>query len=497
MRFIDQLPENPDPEQYGVYPLSVRYTYGGIAFMARLPERDLLIASSGFGFSGSGFAAGNRSWTAAELTHENAAVLRRVFSDTAPTAVLRRDRTVGVGDRLGIAAPGHIRVFRRYDAVPILAQQSIRELTLTGRTFENVLDSASWGVFREGYTGSFGADGDHLKTPAEVRLALSCGCTMITLDCSEHIHSEAAAMTDAAVAQAYHPDVVLEKKYLGKTFRVGETKVSFSEAAFRRMSLIYNEAITFAVSIYQEFFAGQDERLDFELSIDETSTPTDPAQHYYIARELLDRGVCLATIAPRFCGEFQKGIDYIGDLGQFEQEFAQHAEIARHFGYKLSIHSGSDKFAVFPIIGRYTQGRFHLKTAGTNWLEAMAIIAEHDPALYREVHAYALTTAFAEARKYYHVTTDLAKIPPLGALSDADLPSLLTQNDARQLIHITYGLILNAKNPDGSDRFRTRLYADWRKYEEEYDRRLDAHIGRHLSALYSGFPTQSCQEESL
>ena len=203
MRFIDQLPENPDPEQYGVYPLSVRYTYGGIAFMARLPERDLLIASSGFGFSGSGFAAGNRSWTAAELTHENAAVLRRVFSDTAPTAVLRRDRTVGVGDRLGIAAPGHIRVFRRYDAVPILAQQSIRELTLTGRTFENVLDSASWGVFREGYTGSFGADGDHLKTPAEVRLALSCGCTMITLDCSEHIHSEAAAMPAISSALSY------------------------------------------------------------------------------------------------------------------------------------------------------------------------------------------------------------------------------------------------------------------------------------------------------
>ena len=485
--YVKELPQNPDAAQYGVYPRSVKHTFGGTAFMAREDGGDRLIASASLGFAGPVFTADGRRWTEAELTHENALVLRSRFPFTAPSSVLKKDRTVGVGDRLGIATPGHIRVFEAYDAYPVFAQQSIRELTLTDRTFENVLDCASYAVFREGYTKGFGADGDHLKTADEVRYAIGCGYTMITLDCSEHIRNDVPELTAAQVAEQYRPDPALEKKYLGKTFAVGGAQISFSEDAFRRMCLIYNDAIDFAVSIYHEFFSGRDDALDFEISIDETATPTEPAQHFYIASELLARGVKPATIAPRFCGEFQKGIDYIGDLAQFEREFAVHADIARLFGYKLSIHSGSDKFSVFPIIGKYTQGRFHLKTAGTNWLEAMAVIAEQDPALYREVHAYALDEAFGAARKYYHVTTDLSKIPALSGLTDAQLPTLFAQNDARQLIHITYGLILTAKNPDGSFRFRTRLYADWDKYREEYYRRVQNHIGRHLARLYDGF----------
>ena len=199
------------------------------------------------------------------------------------------------------------------------------------------------------------------------------------------------------------------------------------------------------------------------------------------------RWVQPATIAPRFCGEFQKGIDYIGDLAQFEKEFAGHAAIARKFGYKISVHSGSDKFSVFSIVGKYTEGVFHLKTAGTNWLEAMKVIAEHEPSLYREIHQYALDEAFVEARKYYHVTTNLNNIPALSTLSDEELPALFQNNDSRQLIHITYGLILNEKNPDGSFAFKDRMYAAWRKYSEELDTNIANHIGHHLEKLYSGF----------
>ena len=114
------------------------------------------------------------------------------------------------------------------------------------------------------------------------------------------------------------------------------------------------------------------------------------------------------------------------------------------------------------------KGHFHLKTAGTNWLEAMAVIAEHDPGLYREIHQYALDTAFDDARRFYHVTTDVNNIPALDTLADADLITLFGNEDARQLIHITYGHILNLKNEDGSFKFRDRLYAAWRKYDEEY-----------------------------
>lgn len=460
---------------------------GCTAFLAALPERDVLIAEGTLGFSGEAFAAAGKSWTVCELTHENALRLREVFPFTAPVPVLREKRTVGVGDRLGIAAPGHIRVFEKYDAFPVLAQQSIRELKLTNRSFEDVLDAASWGVFRAGFRKGFGADGDHLKTREEVRYALDCGYTMITLDCSEQIRNDVTALSEAEVLRQYQPNPELEELYLEKRFTVGGCEICFEADAFRRMTLIYNAAIDFAVEIWQEFFAGSDNAPDFEISIDETATPTTPEQHYYVASELLRSGVKPATVAPRFIGEFQKGIDYIGDLAQFTRDFRVHAAIADRFGYKISVHSGSDKFSVFPIVGRETHGRFHLKTAGTNWLEAMRVIAEREPALYREIHQYALEEAFSEARKYYHVTTDLSRIPALDKLSDAELPALFAQNDARQLIHITYGLILSAKDAEGRDRFRTKLYRAWREYASEYADRLEAHIGRHLALLYSGF----------
>jgi hypothetical protein len=201
-----------------------------------------------------------------------------------------------------------------------------------------------------------------------------------------------------------------------------------------------------------------------------------------VARELTDAGVSFATMAPRFCGEFQKGVDYRGDLAQFEKEIKVHAVIARHFKYKLSIHSGSDKFTVFPSIGKETRRIFHVKTAGTNWLEAMRVAAAADPSLYREIHKYALS-AFDEARKYYHVTTDLKKIPDVDKLKDAELPGLFDQDDSRQLIHITYGLILNKKNEDGSFAFKDRLYKLWREKEDLYAQALVKLIGRHLQTL--------------
>jgi hypothetical protein len=249
------------------------------------------------------------------------------------------------------------------------------------------------------------------------------------------------------------------------------------------MTIIYGKAISFASEIYHAHIAGRTD-VDFEISIDETSTPTTPLQHYFVANELRKRGVRFATMAPRFCGEFQKGVDYIGDVAQFRREFAEHAAIADHFGYKISVHSGSDKFSIFAIVGELTHGHFHVKTAGTNWLEAMRVVSMTNPALYREIHKYALTV-FEQAKKYYHVTTDLARIPDVDTLSDADLPELFKQNDARQLIHIIYGLILNEKNADGSLRFRDTLYHLWRENAQLYADMLENHIGRPLQLLYS------------
>jgi len=438
-------------------------------------ESDFLVLGKPLpGFSGEEIAGGGFK---APLSHDNANALRKLFPFTAPAPVLRQARSFGLGDRLGVATPGHIKLFENYDAYPVFAQQSIRELNLTNRTYGDVLDAATFAVFRESFRKEWGADGDHLKTPEDVEYALGLGFTMITLDCSEHIKGD--------VTEANAPPLTenCKAKYLGKQFDIGEgVTISFSEQELKVIVAIYGDAIRFAAGMYKRFLKDGKYNADFEISIDETATPTTPLQHYFVANELIDAGVSFATIAPRFCGEFQKGIDYVGDLARFEDEIKVHAVIARHFKYKLSIHSGSDKFSVFPSIGRECAGVFHVKTAGTNWLEAMCVIAQTAPVLYREVHKYALE-AFAEASKYYHVTTDLAKIPDVDTLSDADLVKLFENNDARQLIHITYGLILGKKNPDGSFAFRDSLYRNWKRNENAYNQALARHIGKHLELL--------------
>ena len=422
---------------FDAFEKSINEIGSSVIFMAKEKGQSFIIIS---GKDQQGFNAkktGDNIFRA-ELTHENACVMRKLFPFTAPVRGLKQDKSFGLGDRLGIATPGHIDLFADKDVFPVFSQQSIRELNLTNRAYEDVLDAASFAVFREGYKKGFGADGDHLKTEKDVEYALSLGFTMITLDCSEHIKSNLAEAGAVALSQ-YYID-----KYADKKFEIEGNTIVFSEEELKQCIYIYADAISFAVGIYKKFFSSGKYNADFEISIDETVSVTSPLHHFFAAKELLDAGVSFATIAPRFCGEFQKGIDYIGDISQFEKEITVHAAIARLFGYKLSIHSGSDKFSVFPVIGRVTQGKYHVKTAGTNWLEAMRTAALIDHALYRDVHCYALT-AFDEARKYYHVTTDLTKLPDIKTIKDEDLPKLFESNEVRQVIHITYDLILSKK----------------------------------------------------
>jgi len=461
---------------FDVYDESINRVYSTDIFMAKENGGTFIIIAGkedSLGFKGKTVSDGIIK---AELSRENARVLRGLFPWTAPVRGLTKQKSFGLGDRLGIATPGHIDLFKKNDVFPVFAQQSIRELNLTNRTYEDVLDAAAFAVFREGYKKGFGADGDHLKTANDVEYALSLGFTMITLDCSDYIKNDITSANAPPAPEHY------KAKYLNRKFNIEGNVLSFTEDALKECIGIYSEAVNFAAEIYKSFFAAGKYDADLEISIDETVSVTTPLQHFFTACELIDAGVKFATIAPRFCGEFQKGINYKGSLDQFEKEIKVHAAIARHFNYKLSIHSGSDKFSVFPAIGRETKGCFHIKTAGTNWLEAMRVIAAIDPALYRETHKFALDS-FEEAKKYYHVTADLTKIPDISNMSGADLPKLFENNDARQVIHITYGFILSKKNPDGSFMFKDRLYKIWRENEGEYRTALAGHIGRHLELL--------------
>ncbi len=478
-----------DLNRYGVYTRSLAECEGSFAFMMKLgPEKKLVIYKKTAlydAFSGDEYEYENQFVKVCNLNHENCGVLREKFPYTAPCGLLKSDKTIGLGDRLGLATPGHIRLIEKYDIKPVFAQQSIRELNLTGRNYNGVLDDASWAVFQEGYKGGFGADGDHLKTEDEVEMALGCGFTMITLDCSEHIDNSITGKSDEEVDLEYSKfdASLLEKKYLDMEFTMQDgTTIKFGKNELKRIILTYRRAIEFAAGIYNSFVKNSKNEVDFEMSIDETLTPTSPQAHFFVASELVEAGVDAATIAPRFCGEFQKGIDYIGDMALFEKEFKVHALIARHFGYKISVHSGSDKFSVFPIVGRETKGNFHVKTAGTNWLEAIRVIAKKDPGLYREIHAYALSV-LDEAKRYYHIGADVNKIADLNELKDEELPGLMSEDDSRQVIHITYGLILKAKKDDGSWLFRDRMYQVLNTWEEDYYMGLYSHIEKHIRQL--------------
>ncbi|GIN58569.1 tagaturonate epimerase family protein [Lederbergia ruris] len=421
------------------------------------------------------------------LSHENRLVLNRYFDYTVPRAFGTKTATMGLGDRLGLASPGHIETVRNRHVKPILAQQSIRELTLLNRTMKDMLDAASFAVFQEGYKDGYGADGDHIKEEEDIEYALSLGVSMLTLDCSDHIPKQIESLSSKELAKEFdqldeETKTYFKNEYVNKTFSVNGLSIQFDETNVMKNVLQYAKSLNFMAHVYDTYIRESERPIDFEISIDETETITSPQAHFFVGNELQRRGVSVTSLAPRFCGEFQKGIDYIGDIEQFERELSEHALIAEYFGYKLSIHSGSDKFKVFPIIAKYTKGILHIKTAGTNWLEAVRVIANTNPSLYRRMHTYALDH-FEEALAYYHVTPDLDSVIPLDQVPDEKLADYMNDDAARQLFHVTYGILLTAKNEEGEFIFKDEFFETLNRHEEVYRQALVDHIGKHVDLL--------------
>jgi hypothetical protein len=193
------------------------------------------------------------------------------------------------------------------------------------------------------------------------------------------------------------------------------------------------------------------------------------------------------SLAPRYVGRFEKGVDYIGNLGAFTADFAIHAAIARTLGpYKLSLHSGSDKFSIYEIAARETLGLVHLKTAGTSYLEALRTTAQVQPALLRDIYAFSLER-YETDRASYHVSADLHRTPTPTGMPDTAVPMLLDQFDTRQILHVTFGSVLTAQGPGGRRRFSDRMMEVLNAHTEAYAANLKSHFLRHLRpfAVYS------------
>lgn len=448
-------------------------------------------------FEGEASERGAETLLLCPLTHANAAALRRALPWLQPQP-LGLDTSAGCGDRLGLATPGHVRAARavRGDIRMIFAQQSIREMVRTGRSPDDVLDDATWGVFQEGWCSPIGADADHLKTTDDIDRCTAAGFTFYTIDPGDHVDGAAdsddqgtlRAKFDAlpwpALATTAHD---LRTAYVGKRLEVEDLVFALEEEALVRAAVKYGRAVAHVAAMYRHLASVRAPgSFELEVSVDETDTPTSHAEHIFIARELRRLGVRWVSLAPRYVGRFEKGVDYIapggdrpGDLpiDAFARDFAGHSAIARSLGpYKLSLHSGSDKFSVYACAAEHTRGLVHLKTAGTSYLEALRAAGTFDPALFRDILAFAIAR-FDTDKASYHISARMALVPAPDALADAELPDLLEQFDARQVLHVTYGSVL--RDPD----LGPRLMAGLTRNEEAYYRVLERHFIRHLSPL--------------
>jgi hypothetical protein len=179
------------------------------------------------------------------------------------------------------------------------------------------------------------------------------------------------------------------------------------------------------------------------------------------------------SLAPRYIGRFEKGVDYIGELPIFDQQFALHAAIARHLGpYKLSIHSGSDKFSIYPTMATHTQRLAHLKTAGTSYLEALRAVAQVDPEFFRNILSLAIMR-YDEDRVSYHVSAEVGKIADPYTLKDNELAGVLDTFDGREVLHVTFGSIL--------DQYGDDLHAELDSHEQAHYAAIESHFIKHLT----------------
>lgn len=420
---------------------------------------------------------------------QNAEKLRALFPFTAPK-VLGLKKTFGAGDRLGLAAPAHIRAARACDESGIglvLAQQSIREMSRTARTPDQVLDAATWGTFQEGYEEPWGADADHLKTEEDIRLMAGAGFTFFTIDPSEYVDDRANEYSDAelqAEFDALTDGAELAERYADQSFQAGEYSVEISREELLRAAVKYSRAVTHTVRLarFLDELKGEG-NFDLEMSVDETESPTSVAEHYFVANELKLRGVKVTSLATRFVGEFQKGIDYIGDKDEFEAELKKHVAIAKVLGpYKISVHSGSDKYSVYPIIGRVCGDLVHIKTAGTWYLEAIRTAARCDIPLFHEICEFS-AARFMTDRATYHVAEDLSDLPEIKNCADEDLEKLFDNNTFRQMLHVTFGSVLTDKTENGAWRFRSRLYEMWQKHEKVHLEIIEEYSHKHMKTL--------------
>ena len=290
--------------------------------------------------------------------------------------------TIGVGDRFAHQAKAQLQACVQLandgvDIVPVW-NKSNREHDFIGSEPQSVFDAANAAVDSIGWDKGWHVDADHINMET-VDKYLECS-DFFTIDVADYI----GQMPEENLIVDFidrHPELI------GSVYIEGiEKPFEISRVYVEEVTAKYLFAVQAAAKIYWHIDSNKSEFIA-EVSLDETDLPQTPPELLIILAALADEDVKLQTIAPKFTGRVNKGGDYVGDLVQFEKEFNDDLAVIAHaiskYGLpenlKLSVHSGSDKFSIYPIIGaalRRTGAGVHLKTAGTTWLEELIGLAE-------------------------------------------------------------------------------------------------------------------------
>jgi tagaturonate epimerase len=416
--------------------------------------------------------------------------------------------SLGVGDRFAHQAKAQLRACqllseKGVDVVPVW-NKSHREHSFIGSEPGSVLAAARRAVEALDWKKGWHVDADHIRMGTVDRFIAASD--FFTLDVAESI-GKPASPDAVETFLSLHPELIgtLEIPQIPSPFHTTREQI---RAIAGKFLLAVQEAGKLYRHIAAQKGAGN---MIAEISMDETDAPQTPPELLVILAAIADEAIPVQTIAPKFTGRFNKGVDYVGDLVQFEKEFHEDLAViafavARHglpANLKLSVHSGSDKFSLYPIIRR-TLPKFgaglHIKTAGTTWLEELIGLAEAGGpalALAKEIYAEAMDHVEELTSPYASVIDiDRSKLPSgeeVAAWSSAQFTGALRHDQShplfnpslRQLLHVAFKLAAK----------KGTRYLDLLKTNEEIvGRNVTTNLyERHLAPLFlePGQPNRS------
>ena len=369
----------------------------------------------------------------------------------------------GVGDRFAHQAPAQLRAFQQLqsqgvEVVPVW-NKSNREHTFIGSQPDSVRQAAQQAVEQSGWTLPWHVDADHIRLETVDRFLDSSD--FFTIDVADSI-GKAASQESIGRFLKSHPELFGNLHIQG----IAES-IFLSGDALAEIASKYLAATQEAGRIYR-YIASKLGEGNFiaEVSMDETDAPQTPQELLVILAALSDERIALQTIAPKFTGRFNKGVDYVGDLDRFAKEFQDDlcvlAHAVKQYGFpqnlKLSVHSGSDKYSIYPIIRQAlakSGAGLHIKTAGTTWLEELIGLAEsgeEGTKLVGEIYATAIEQIGALTEPYASVIDiRMSELPdpatvlhwdgPRWANTLRHIPSHPEYNSSvRQLLHVSFKL---------------------------------------------------------